>query len=68
MMQYSVYIRHCPSHQKRDVHIRRVEKWVPADGEVRVFTLTDKQFEAMRVFWGTKRKAQPRAPAQLEFL
>jgi CRISPR-associated protein Cas2 len=65
-MQYSVYARHCPSEENLAVHVQRVEKIVPDDGEVRVLQLTDKQFERMRIFWGKMRKATPKAPAQLE--
>ena len=66
MMQFSVYIRHCASRENAEVHTRRVEDAVPDDGEVRVLTVTDKQFERMRVFWGKMRKPPEPAPAQLE--
>lgn len=65
-MQFSVYIRHTASEENADVHVQRVQHAVPDDGEVRVLTITDKQFERMRVFWGKLRKAPERAPAQLE--
>jgi len=65
-MQFSVYIRHCASRENAQVHILRVENAVPADGEVRVLTITDKQYERMRVFWGKKRKPPEPPPAQLE--
>jgi CRISPR-associated protein Cas2 len=66
MMQYSVYIRHCASEENTAVHIARVEHMVPDDGEVRILTFTDKQFERMRVFWGKRRKPPERVYAQLE--
>ena len=66
MMQYSVYIRHCASEENSDVHILRVQRSLPPDGEVRLLAITDKQFERMRVFWGRRRKpTEPPAP-QLE--
>lgn len=65
-MQFSVYVRHCPSEENAAVHVGRVEKMVPADGEVRIITLTDKQFERMRIFWGKMRKTPETAAAQLE--
>ncbi len=34
--------------------------------EVRVLTITDKQFERMRVFWGRMRRPAEAPPAQLE--
>ena len=65
-MQYSVYIRHCASEENADVHIKRVERWIPDDGEVRVLWITDKQFERMHVFWGKMRKPTEPPPQQLE--
>ncbi|MBN1591500.1 MAG: CRISPR-associated endonuclease Cas2 [Pirellulales bacterium] len=65
-MQYSVYARHCPSKENAVVHINRVEGYVPPDGEVRILTLTDKQFERMVIFWGKVRKPVCQAPRQLE--
>lgn len=67
MMQYSVYIRHCPTQENVDVHVRRVEAALPPEGEVRVIQVTEKQFERMRVFWGKRRKPAETPPAQLEF-
>lgn len=67
MMQYSVYARHCASQENANVHIQRVERNVPPDGEVRILTITDKQFERMRIFWGKMRKCPETPPRQLEF-
>ncbi len=66
MMQFSVYIRHCASEENAIVHVQRVERSVPPDGEVRIITITDKQFERMRIFWGKMRKPPAPPPAQLE--
>lgn len=65
-MQYSVYIRHCASKESAEVHMMRVERNLPPDGEVRVLTITDKQFERMQVFWGKMRKRPHPAPCQLQ--
>lgn len=65
-MQFSVYIRHCASRENAEVHTARVEAIVPSDGEVRVLTITDKQYERMRVFWGKRRRPPEQAPLQLE--
>lgn len=65
-MQYSVYIRHCASEENAEVHVQRVERMLPADGEVRLIAITDKQFERMRVFWGKKRRKTELPPPQLE--
>ncbi|MCK4341411.1 MAG: CRISPR-associated endonuclease Cas2 [Phycisphaerae bacterium] len=65
-MQYSVYTRHCASEENLEVHIGRVENALPPDGEVRLFSITDKQFERMRVFWGKTRQPPEDPPRQLE--
>ena len=62
-LQFSVYARDCPSRENAAVHVARVERAVPEEGEVRVLLVTDKQFERMEVFWGKYRKApEPPAP------
>lgn len=65
-MQFSVYIRHCASKENAEVHAKRVERAVPPEGEVRVLTITDKQFARMLVFWGKHRQKPETPPAQLE--
>ena len=65
-MQYSVYIRHCPSQENLDVHVNRIRSHLPPDGEVRVLAVTEKQFERMLIFWGKRRKPPEDPPAQLE--
>ena len=65
-MQFSVYARHCASEENADVHVQRVERAVPPDGEVRLITITDKQFERMRIFLGKIRKQPQQPPNQLE--
>ncbi len=65
-LQYSVYMRHCPSRENAEVHIGRVKAHLPPDGEVRVITITDKQFERMLIFLGKMRRQPEDAPQQLE--
>jgi CRISPR-associated protein Cas2 len=65
-MQYSVYARHCPSRENTEVHVSRVQRGLPPDGEVRLLVITDKQFERMQIFWGKIRKPPEPAPCQLE--
>lgn len=64
-LQFSVYGRHCSSEENADVHLKRIERKIPPDGEVRVLTVTDKQFERMRIFWGKIRSSSTGAPGQL---
>jgi CRISPR-associated protein Cas2 len=65
-LQFSVYVRHCASEENADVHNDRVQRCLPDDGEVRLLTITDKQFERMRVFRGKMRKPPESPPRQLE--
>ena len=66
MLQFSVYARHCASEENADVHERRVQAALPAQGEVRIIAVTDKQFERMRIFRGPKHVKTETPPAQLE--
>lgn len=65
LMQYSVYVRHCSSEENANVHVQRVERHLPPDGEVRVLKFTDKQYERMQVFWGKMRKPVEEPQGQL---
>jgi len=66
MMQYSVYARYCQSEEKADVYRKRVNSFLPPDGEVRIFGITDAQFGKMAIFHGKARRAPEQAPAQVE--
>lgn len=66
MMQFSVYSRHCASFENAEVHIERMARRLPPEGEVRFLVITDKQFSRIRTFWGRKRQPTPPAPSQLE--
>jgi len=66
MLQYSVYVRHCASEENADVHYQRVKGFLPPDGEVRILSITDKQYGRMETYWGKKRKPQAPPPQQLE--
>lgn len=65
MMQFSVYARHCASEENSYVHSGRVRESLPPQGEVRIITITDKQFGRMQVFYGKKRKKTERPPQQI---
>ncbi len=65
MLQFSVYARHCASEENSYVHSGRVRDSLPPEGEVRMITITDKQFGRMQVFYGKKRKKVEMAPQQI---
>lgn len=66
MFQFSSYLRHCPSKENADVHIRRVKAILPPSGKVGILCITDKQFGAMELFHGTKESEKIAGPQQLE--
>lgn len=66
MFQYSIYTRHCPSKENADVHIRRVKFFLPDTGHVVIFTITDKQFSMMELFYKAAPEKRPDTPQQLE--
>lgn len=63
MFQFSIYLRHCPSAENADVHIKRVEKALPQYGKIGILCITDKQFGCMKFFVGKKTTA-PQSPVQ----
>lgn len=66
MLQYSIYVRHCASRENANVHIKRVKNFLPPEGEVILFTLTDKQFGMMEFFRNHSPQERPGTPQQLE--
>lgn len=64
MLQYSVYARYCPSEEASDTYQRRVEAALPADGQVRLMAVTDRQFGKMQVFLGKNRETIEQPPEQ----
>ena len=66
MFQLSIYVRHCPSRENADVHIRRVKKLLPPAGSVGILTITDKQFGQIEMFSGRKVAEIGKPTQQLE--
>lgn len=67
MHQFSVYVRHCASHEAATVHINRVKMFLPDEGSVSILKVTDKQFENTIHFVGKRARVPQKAPAQMEF-
>lgn len=70
MVQYSVYRRFCGTMERYETFARRVERNLPRHGQVRIISLTDRQFGAMRIYdcheaRKPKREPEPR-PQQLK--
>jgi CRISPR-associated protein Cas2 len=66
MFQFSIYLRHCPSRENAEVHIRRVKGRLPEKGHIGILCITDKQFASMELFVGRKVKAVSVPDQQLE--
>ena len=67
MLQYSIYVRHCPSEENMGVHKSRIKFHLPSNGEVRLLSITDAQFGRMDLFLGKIRTPDTtKAPQQVE--
>ena len=66
MFQFSIYARHCASMDNAEVHIKRVKSFMPEYGHVAVMCITDKQFQNIMVFHGSKAAKMKSQPIQLE--
>lgn len=67
MMQFSVYIRHCASHESLVVHKRRIKSMMPSSGKISMLAVTDKQYADIETIFGKTAKKEIKAPIQLEF-
>ena len=67
-LQFSVYARWCESEDGAKV-VRRIVRGILAPGgEVRIVTVTERQFSKMEVFVGRKKKAAEPPPEQFVLL
>ncbi len=58
MMQYSVYIRTCPNRDYCNRLENRVQKFMPEKGNVRILVITEKQYDDMKIFTGSKSETE----------
>ena len=65
MMQYSVYVRHCASREMMDMHVRRVKRLVPGQGQVSIMAITDRQYGDILNLWGKTPTPLPSGIGQL---
>lgn len=65
MLQYSVYARYCPSEESSEAHRNHIQAVLPPAGQVRLLSVTDRQYEKMEVYFGKKREPAEDPPAQL---
>ena len=72
MIQFSVYARPCVSFEHLDKHTERINRIVPAAGNVRILFMTDEQWKLSVTVIGRnydqgKRALSPEIPKQIEF-
>lgn len=65
MTQYSVYMRVLAGKERVESVMRQVEAELPGAGVVKMLTITDKQFENMRTFYGKGRSTDGKKRDQL---
>jgi CRISPR-associated protein Cas2 len=58
MIQYSVYMRICPNREYAKRLTSRVEKIAPHQGHIRLFMITEKQYEDMNIIIGNKTNTE----------
>ncbi len=58
MLQYSVYMRTCPSREYADRLSKRIEKLAPNCGHIRLIIITEKQYEDMNIIIGQKSNTE----------
>lgn len=66
MFQFSIYVRHCPSKENADVHVKRVKGIIPEYGKVGILRITDKQFGEIELYEGVKKMTREPLVQQLE--
>lgn len=58
MMQYSVYVRTCPNRDYVTRMEKRLGKILPNNGNVRLLSVTEKQYEDMKLLVGNKSEVE----------
>lgn len=66
MFQFSIYLRHCPSKENSDVHVKLVKSVLPPKGHIGILRITDKQFGEIEIYYGKKKEEVKAPPQQLE--
>ncbi len=66
LFQFSMYVRHCPSRENAEVHIKRVKGMLPKAGKVAIMCITDKQFGDIEIFFARNKEEPPPMWQQLE--
>jgi len=65
MLQFSIYARYFACEEASESHRKRVRAIIPPAGQVRLMSVTDRQFGKMEVFQGKKKETAEKPPEQL---
>ena len=65
MLQYSVYARYCSGQESDHAFRHRIREAVPAEGHVRLLSVTDRQFGKMDIIIGRTSHAPESPPDQI---
>lgn len=58
MIQYSIYVRICPSREYANRLENRIRKGIPQEGNVRLLCVTEKQYADMKLLVGSRQTAE----------
>lgn len=58
MIQYSVYVRVCPSREYARRLEMRIQKFIPLEGNVRLLCVTEKQYADMKLLVGSRTRTE----------
>ena len=66
MLQFSVYARYCRSEETATWFRSRIQDQLPPKGQVRLVSITDRQFGKMEIFFGRETEPVEDPPMQFE--
>lgn len=58
MIQYSIYVRICPSREYANRLENRIKKGIPQEENVRLLCVTEKQYADMKLLVGSRQTAE----------
>jgi CRISPR-associated protein Cas2 len=65
MLQYSVYARYCESEEASLVNRKRIRVALAPHGQVRILSVTDRQYGKMEIYIEKSKKKPESQPSQL---
>ncbi|MFN4217565.1 MAG: CRISPR-associated endonuclease Cas2 [Brevinematales bacterium] len=68
MLQFSVYAQYCTSRDSMETLTKRLRENLPPEGQVRIFGLTERQYQEMHVFYGRSQVDSEEPPEMFLFL